>query len=152
MMRGGDGHTRREAPVPQRYMSKDDLKLHMFEEVEIIAADGEKLRSVLQFYRSPSGKRMAYPVYPGDIDDGAAVYLPELRWVELIGQFFDALFDERFTFFCHDQRVFVIGLEVIYFFNGDEPDGVFVLGFDPAQAISLCLRGKPQKNLLDDFG
>ena len=68
------------------------------------------------------------------------MYLPELTGVEFLGQFFNTPSDQGFPFFCYDQGVFILGLEVVCLLHGYKRDGPFeVVGLQIRGVLTLLL-------------
>ena len=88
-------------------------------------------------------------VHPGDrvdIDQRAAVDLPERLRVELLDELLDRPADQRFLLRRDDQRVLVVGLEVADLVDGDQAQLVALRRGDPAQ-VFLAPSTLPASNL-----
>ena len=68
-----------------------------------------------------------------DVDDGAAMNLPERFAIEFVEQFFERFANEGLAVGRHHARVFGVGLKIKNFLNRDEFDDVADRCLYPAQ-------------------
>ena len=69
-----------------------------------------------------------------DVDDRAAMNLPEAVGIELLRQILERGADERFAFRRKDAGVLVIGLEIAHFVDRNQPDLIANRRANPRQA------------------
>ena len=89
----------------------------MFEKMQVGTADGEDFGSVLQLDRTATGLGAADFVDLFNIYDGGAMDPPKSFAIQTIDQVFDGFVDQGFPIVGDDQCIFVVCLEIIYFFN-----------------------------------
>src|SRR5471032_1654201 len=88
--------------------------------MRIRRTDRKQLATLLQLDLKRADQRLVQRLDGVDVDDRAAVDLPEDVRIELGEQFLDRFANDRFLFLCIDQRVLVVRLEVEDLIDGDK--------------------------------
>src|SRR6187551_1639175 len=103
------------------------------EQVFVRLADGEQLRARLQPQAHAAAQVARHCSDGADIDDGGAMYLPEMSRIELRRQLLERAADQRLAAGRDDQRVLGVGLQVAQLIDGDDPHLLARRSIDPSQ-------------------
>src|SRR6185312_11170568 len=127
----------------------DGLRLHRLEPMREAARHGERLGTRLEM-----DDRLVAPVTldardRAEIDDRAAMHLPEGLGIELLVELLDRLANEAVAIAGDDLRVLVLGLEVQDIVDGDHRQRVAERRAHPAQRRRRIARGKAREHRIE---
>src|SRR5690348_3686979 len=95
--------------------------LHLLEPVRVGARNGEGLATRSEGERDAAGQVARRRRDVRDVDDGAAMHLPEARRIELLGELLQRRADQRLALRGEYARVLVVRLEITHVVDADEP-------------------------------